>query len=273
MHYGITLPNVYNFAEPHLLADLAHTAEEAGWDGVFLWDTLHYLADGQPVAEAWISLTAMAMRTRRVKLGTMVTAPTRRRPQKLAREAVTLDHVSNGRFILGVGIGDIEDKGFTHFGEVLDAKQRAGMLDESLEIIQGLWSGEPFSYSGKYYQVDEIQFLPTPLQKPRIPIWVAGTWPNKGPMKRAARWDGVHVFSSPEGIAPVKRFMDEHHTAGAPFDIVVSVPLFEAARNAQARAALREAEQGGATWLLEFVMPNQDVDAVYAALRQGPPSL
>lgn len=283
MRYGLTLPNMGIYGDARLLADLANLAEGAGWDGFFLWDTLNYDADNVPVADTWVALAAVAMQTKQIKIGTMVATPTRRRPWKMARETVTLDHLSNGRLILTVGAGDIGDKGFTHFGEVTDAKKRARLLDESLEILQGLWSGQPFSHDGEHYSISEITFLPPPVQTPRIPIWVAGVWPRKGPMSRAARWDGVNPVTladdgdlgglTPAQVKELKTFMGEHRTSNAPFDIVVSGPVFDAARDEQAKATIRAYADAGATWCLANVGPQKDLDALRASIQQGPPRL
>src|SRR5438874_7981131 len=145
MQYGLTFP----WVDPRTFAELAHEAEAIGWDGVFYWDgiSIHEL----PIYDPWVALAGAAMRTERVRLGTMLTPLSRRRPWKLARETVTLDHLSNGRLVLGVGLGGFGEMSFTHFGEVTDGRQRAQMLDESLDILAGLWSGEPFSYRGKHY--------------------------------------------------------------------------------------------------------------------------
>src|SRR4051812_49410378 len=189
MRYGLEIPNGGECADPHFLAELASLAEQAGWDGIFLEDYIcYYDAPDSPTCDPWVALAGMAVHTQRIRLGTMVTPLSRRRPWKLARETVTLDHLSNGRLILGVGLGGFGEKSFTHFREVTDGKQRAEMLDESLDILAGLWSGRPFSYNGKHYSVDEVTFLPQPVQQPRIPIWVGGGWPKKGPMQRAAHW-------------------------------------------------------------------------------------
>src|SRR5215469_13561642 len=248
MRFGLTFPNVGAYGDARRLAELADLAEEAGWDGFFVWDTLHYQADENAVCDPWIALAAVAMRTQRIKIGTMVAAPTRRRPWKMARETTTLDHLSLGRLIFGVGAGDGSDRGFSDFGEERDVKKRARLLDESLEILQGLWSGQPFSYDGEHYHIKEIAFLPSPVQTPRIPIWIGGMWPRKGPMERAARYDGVNAFTkhddgtfgdlTPAEIHQLKRFMDEHHTASTPFDIVTGARVFDAVDDEQARALL-----------------------------------
>ena len=146
MQYALNLPNGGNWSDPRTLAELAQLAEESGWDGVFLEDYIVWQSQQNvPTYDPWIALAAMAMQTKRVRLGTNVTPLARRRPWKVAREAVTLDHLSNGRFILGVGLGDTgesvgSDISFTNFREVTDAKQRAQMLDEALDVIVGLWS-------------------------------------------------------------------------------------------------------------------------------------
>jgi alkanesulfonate monooxygenase SsuD/methylene tetrahydromethanopterin reductase-like flavin-dependent oxidoreductase (luciferase family) len=281
--YGVTLPNMGRYSDARTLSDLARVAEEAGWDGFFLWDTLHYQAEEQPVCDPWIALAAIAMRTERIKIGTMVAAPTRRRPWKLARETVTLDHLSQGRLILGVGAGDGSDRGFTYFGEERDARQRAKVLDESLAILQGLWSGQPFSYSGEYYHIQEITFLPPPVQVPRIPIWIGGMWPRKGPMSRAAHLDGINAFTkrddgtfgdlTPAEIQHLKRFMEEHRTTPTPFDIVTGGRVFDAVHDEQARALLRAHAAAGTTWCLENIWPQRDFDGVRASIQQGPPQL
>ena len=157
MHYGLVMSHLGRYSDPRLLVDLAHVAEEARWDGFFLPDTMHfgsYLhAEAGPTTDPWIALAAIATQTERINIGLQVVAVPRRRPWKLARETVALDHLSRGRFILGVGIGAVFDRGFEAFGEETDLKKRAKMLDESLAILQGLWSGQPFSYQGEHYQV------------------------------------------------------------------------------------------------------------------------
>jgi len=287
MHYGLVLPNIGKYSDARVLAELAHTAEEAGWDGFFLPDTLHFGSYSDTEAgltcDPWMTLAAIAMRTKRIKIGLLVAAVPRRRPWKMARETVTLDHISQGRFILGVGIGAVFDRGFEAFGEEMDIKKRAGMLDESLAILEGLWSGKPFSYSGQYYHVQKITFVPKPVQAPRIPIWVAGIWPRKGPMERAARFDGVYPVTltasgiptqlTSTDIVQLKRWMNERRTDSSPFDIVANGPVFNAIQDAQARAELQSIVGAGATWCLQNIQAEQDIDAVRASILQGLPSL
>jgi alkanesulfonate monooxygenase SsuD/methylene tetrahydromethanopterin reductase-like flavin-dependent oxidoreductase (luciferase family) len=183
MRYGFVIPT----GDPRTIADLARQLEEHGWDGAFYWDGIALDSQwdnvGGHVYDPWVVMAAMAMRTEQVRLGAIVTPPSRRRPWKLARETMTLDHLSGGRLVVPVGLGAINT--FGDVGEVIDRKVRAAMLDESLEILTRLWSGEPFSFSGEHYQVGEMAFRPAPVQRPRPPIWVVAAWPRPRSMARA----------------------------------------------------------------------------------------
>jgi len=193
MKFGIYLPNFGPFGYARVIADLAREAESAGWDGFFLWDHIATHDDdgvSLPHTDPWVALTAAAMQTTSIILGTTVTPLPRRRPHKLARETVTLDRLSSGRLILSVGIG-LGKREWDHLGEETDLRSRGRMLDEGLEILAGLWSGEPFQFDGDHYHIEQAQFLPPPFQQPRIPVWVGGEWPNKRPFRRMARWDGM----------------------------------------------------------------------------------
>ena len=192
MRYAISIPNFGEWADPRTLVGLARDAEASGWDGFFLWDHIRFSATPLPVQDPWILLAAIATVTERMTIGPMVTPLPRRRPWIVARQAVSLDHLSGGRTMLGVGIGEPIDVELSAFGEEDDVKVRAAMLDEALTILDGLWSGEEFSFTGAHYQLAPMTFLPQPVQRPRIPIIVAGTWPNRGPIRRAVRWDGMH---------------------------------------------------------------------------------
>ncbi len=264
----------------HALADLAMQAESVGWDGFFIEDYItHWSAPDAPTFDPWICLAAMAMATKRMRLGAMVTPLSRRRPWKVAREAVTLDHLSNGRMILGVGLGGLHDPlNFDRFSEVVDPLQRAEMLDEALEIITGLWSGEWFSYQGKHYQVGEVRFQPTPVQKPRIPIWVGGGYPNKGPLWRAARWDGTCMYKEnhgqgwldmmPEDVHALKSFVESQQPGNPAYDICVGgrarLPDWE-----QDRQHIRSVAQAGATWWMEFIEPTS-LEKARQGILHGP---
>ena len=187
MRYGIVLTT----GDPRVAADLAADAEDAGWDGVFTFDAISI--GSLPLFDPWIVLAAVAMRTTRVTLGAMVFAPARRRPWTLARQAISLDILSNGRLVLPVGLGTLDDAGFGNVGEPTSAAVRARRLDETLTILDGLQSGEPFAFEGEQYRFGPMTFLPRPVQRPRIPVWVVGAWPHERSMRRAAGWDGIVV--------------------------------------------------------------------------------
>jgi len=230
------------------------------------------------VADPWVALAVMAMSTERIRLGPMVTPIPRRHPWKLARETVTLDRLSAGRLLLGVGLGGFQSEEFEAFGEEGDPKVRAAKLDEGLEVLTGLWSGEPFSYSGKHYQVKEVHFIPPPVQQPRIPIWVAGTWPIKAPFRRAARWDGVVPTNrdvdkplTPAEIRDIVAYVKEHRASDAPFDVGHGgqTPGRDAAEDAEIVAPYAEA---GVTWWLEARLPwVSPLAEVRERIRKGPP--
>ena len=219
-----TCPPATNSADPRALAELAREAEQAGWDGFFIWDHV-VLGPSERVLDPWVGLAAVAMVTERIRIGTMVTPIPRRRPWKLARETATLDRLSNGRLTLGVGIG-LGAKEWDDLGEETSPKARGEMLDEALQVLTGLWSGETFSFEGKYYQVKNARFLPTPVQA-HIPIWVGGFWPKKAPMRRAARYDGVYPLfrrmagSRKAGVfKEAVAFVRAQQPAAQPFDIL-----------------------------------------------------
>jgi alkanesulfonate monooxygenase SsuD/methylene tetrahydromethanopterin reductase-like flavin-dependent oxidoreductase (luciferase family) len=282
MKFGIYLPNFGPYGNARVLSELAMQAEKAGWDGFFIWDHINrYWATD--VADAWVALSAIAVRTERLRIGALITALPRRRPWKVAREAATLDQLSNGRLVLGVGLGSSggADVEWANFGEEMDLKKRAGMLDEGLEIVKGLWSGEPFAFEGKYYQVKESQFLPRPVQSPRIPVWVAGNWPNKAPFRRMARWDGMVPQTNPtvdENITDLREAIQFTHAlrkTNDPFDVAYSAPPAKAAEQS------KEYEAAGVTWLLVQLYPQHfggamqgdwPLDAMQAYMAAGPKS-
>jgi alkanesulfonate monooxygenase SsuD/methylene tetrahydromethanopterin reductase-like flavin-dependent oxidoreductase (luciferase family) len=276
MQYAINLPPFGALADARALAGLAREAEDAGWDGFFIWDHIH-TEPSMPLADPWVALTAMALATERIRLGALVTPLPRRRPWKLAREAVTLDHLSRGRLIVGVGSGgDNWFHEYSTLGETLDDKTRAAMLDEGLDVLTGLWSGEPFSYAGQHYTVRDAQFLPRPLQTPRIPIWVAGIWPNKAPLRRAARWDGICPgvaghFIRPDEIREIVAYIQQHRTTDAPFDVVAAGYVGEMPSE-EAADLLRRHAAAGVTWWQESFWWTDTPDLVRERIRQGPPS-
>ncbi len=280
MKYGLTFPNFGQFFDPRVLADLARMAEEAGWDGFFLWD--HMLFDGRarPIADPWVALAAIAEATSRIRIGTLVTPLARRRPWKLARETVSLDHLSGGRLTLGVGLGAPSEVEFGRFGEDPDPIVRGEKLDEALEVLTGLWTGEPFQFQGRHFQVEEVVFEPSPLQDPRIPIWVAGVWPHKRPFRRAARWDGLFplvrtkegMFGSPtpRDLGEMMAYLEPHRKTSGPFDVVVGG---EVAREDPDKASrmLGAFAEAGTTWWLQGPGDDEDLDYMRALIPQGPP--
>jgi alkanesulfonate monooxygenase SsuD/methylene tetrahydromethanopterin reductase-like flavin-dependent oxidoreductase (luciferase family) len=277
MHYGIYLASVGETGGPLLLAELAHEAEEEGWEGVFIWD---HIGGPQIAADPWVALTAMAMRTRSVKLGPIVTPVARRRPWKLARETVSLDHLSGGRLILGVGLGWGAEE-FSTFGEDGDPRARAEKLDEGLAVLAGLWSGEPFSYGGKHYRVEDTCFLPRPLQSPHIPIWPCGAWTRyRAPFRRAARWDGVIAIADPganRAICPnevraIRAYMQQHRATDDPFDVTVILWSDGNHSPAEQEETMRYAEAGVTWWLEDLSAERFPLEEARERLRKGPPA-
>lgn len=277
MRFGFIIP-CGDVAE---IAELAHEAEDAGWDGVFYWDGIH-IADMGPMWDPWVTLAAMALRTERIRLGAILTPLSRRRPWKVARETVTVDHLSHGRLILPVGLGALDDGGFSRVNEVTERRARAERLDESLDILTGLWTGRPFAYHGKHYQVEEMTFQPPPIQTPRIPIWVAGLWPAPRSMERVIRYDGLlpskrepdGAFGevTPDDLRAMRAFVAERRTLATPFDIVMEgeTPGDDPAR---AAAIVRPFAEAGATWWTEAMWSARDIAPIRARILQGPPRL
>jgi probable F420-dependent oxidoreductase len=277
MRFAMYVPNFGTFGSVQTLSELAQAAERAGWDGFFLWDHLLPDADSAhgPVADPWVALTAIAGATNHLRLGPIVTPLPRRRPWKVAREAVTLDHFSNGRLILGVGIGGDWWREYSAVGEAADTKLHGAMLDEGLDVLTGLWTGTPFSYHGTHYTIQDAHFLPPPRQSPRIPIWVAGVWPGTRPFRRAARWDGVCPIGrtgalSPEDIRQMRASIESHRTATAAFDIVLSGRAHEWSR-AESSAKVADYAAAGVTWWLESCWADVALTDVRAIIDRGPP--
>ena len=278
MRFGLDLTIFGELADPALLAELAAEAEAAGWDGFFLWD--HVATEHDPlVTDPWIALTAAAARTTRIRLGPMVTPLPRRRVTKLARETVALDHLSGGRLILGVGLGANDELEFADFGETGDRRIRAAILDESLELLDLLWSGQPVDYQGQHLRVRSAPFLPRPLQRPRIPVWVAGTWPYQRPMRRAAAWDGAFPLKvgegfeyqmTPDELREVIDFVTPLRAGEGPYDIV-HAGLLSGERELDRSRTQRYAE-AGVTWWLEHIYPGRmSLDEIRRFIAVGPP--
>jgi alkanesulfonate monooxygenase SsuD/methylene tetrahydromethanopterin reductase-like flavin-dependent oxidoreductase (luciferase family) len=281
MRYAVNLPNFAEYADVRTVAGLAADAEAAGWDGFFVWDHMVWSRKvALPVADPWIVLAAVALATERLRLGPMVTPLARRRPWKVARETVTLDHLSGGRLILGVGLGTPAEDEFGAFGEPTEAATRAARLDEGLEVLTRLWSGERVSFQGEHYRVDEVAFLPAPVQQPRIPVFVAGVWPRRAPLRRAARFDGVVPLKVGEEelvmleageLAELLAVVGAERPGGGPFEVMVGgrTPGDDPAA---ARAVVEPLAEAGMTWWTEELEPRRgDLHAMRERIRQGPP--
>ena len=247
MKRGLYLAPFDELADPGLLANLARRAESRGWEGLFLWDRVVYPPESRPVADPWVALSAIACATETIRLGPMVTPLSRRRVQKVARETVSLDLLSRGRLTLGVGLGNVQD--LEPFGEAVDPRERARVLDEGLSRLNELWCGG---------------FRPLPVQRPRIPVWVAANWPHRRPVERASRWDGLFPIDLP-GPEALSQLAEQIRQARAgsedPFDLVVEVPP---GADVGAWAA------AGATWVLTSIEPQPDEVDIREVIEAGP---
>lgn len=263
MRYGICLANIGTYADPRVSVRVAHAAEASGWDGLFIWDHLAFVW-GPPAADPWIVLAAIASATERIRLGTAVTPVARRRPQVLANQVATLDVLSQGRVVFGAGLGGSQSE-FGKFGEPTDAKVRASMLDEGLDVLRRLWSGEEVTHHGDHYTVEGVKLAPTPVQD-HLPIWIGGNRPPS--LRRAARWDGwVADSADPTGMTlSPDEVANSIRSIGRGSDYVVAV-LGE-----QDRGDPAAYERAGATWWLENVHDLRgSPDEMLALVKSGPP--
>ncbi len=278
MKFGVTLPITGVDGDVRKLAEYAALAEKCGWDAVWVEDYIvSFYGPKLPVFDSWLAMTAAALATKKIRIAITVTPLARRRPWKVAREAVTLDHLSNGRLILGVGVGMSEDASFVNFREEADVKVRSEMLDEALEILAGLWSAKPFHFEGKHYQVAETTFFPPPVQKPRIPIWIGGGWPRKRFIARATRYDGACPFKidakgemamlNSDDVREMKATL-EAGRKNRPLDIIVGGATGGLSKRA-ATAKIKEMTDAGATWWSEFGMGTGA--QLRKRIQQGPP--
>lgn len=265
VNWGFWLPAFDELADPRVIARLAAEAEEHGWHGFFLWDHVAWDAPVVRVADPWICLAAAATATRTLRLGPMATPVARRRPAKLARETAALDLLSGGRVTFGAGLGsDAYGGEFARFGEQTDARVRAEMLDEALDVLAAAWSGRPVRHRGRHYAVDGVAFAPTPVQE-RVPVWIAGRAGLPRPLRRAARFDGYFPtgLEDPAQLAEIREELAGLRAeAGTPYDI--AVPVRPGADPSGYVAA-------GATWCLtEFEPDELTLDRVRGVLRDGP---
>ncbi len=264
MKYALYLAPFNALADPRIVMDIAAAAEASGWDGLFLWD--HVLRPPQEsldIADPWVTLAAVATCTSSLTIGPMVTPVTRRRPQKLAREATTLDHLSNGRLVLGLGLGVDSGRELSGFGEVVDLRLRAQRLDEGAELLTLLWSGEVVTFRGEHFVADDVVFLPRPVQQPRIPLWFAARTDALAPIRRAARYDGLFPIDLDE--ARYRRMIDavaEHRGSLDGFDIAVL---------AEPGSAVPRWAADTATWAMHDFGPQTTADEVIRVATAGPP--
>jgi alkanesulfonate monooxygenase SsuD/methylene tetrahydromethanopterin reductase-like flavin-dependent oxidoreductase (luciferase family) len=245
---GLYLAPFDELADPRTLVDLAVRADERGWNGFFLWDHILYRPPVHAVGDPWIGLSAVAARTERLRLGPLVTPLSRRRAHKVARETATLDHLSKGRLILGVGLGSNHNDELERFGEVVDARERSNLLDHALGRLTEFWAGE---------------FEPRPVQKPRIPVWVAARWPHRRPLRRAARWDGIFPIElpAPEALAElVGEIAEQRGDDRKPFDVAVDL---------EPGAELDPWQRAGATWILTDFGPQPRAAHVRDVIDHG----
>ncbi|MFI8523506.1 LLM class flavin-dependent oxidoreductase [Promicromonospora sukumoe] len=298
----MNVPNFGDFADPRAVATVARAAEDAGWDGMFVWDHVVHRKEsrrGQPFGDPWMLLTAAALATSTIRLGTLVTPVARRRPEQLARQVATLDVLSGGRVVFGAGLGGPVEDEFGSFGDETDPVVLAEKLDEGLGLLARYWAGERVDHDGLHYRVRDVEILPATAQRPRPPVWVGGFWPARRPFRRAARWDGVvPLFASGHGVPPtpgevreVTGYVTEHRAAqgsssgvlpsdgavssGAvgPFEVVVGgLTTPEAAADVVGPLA-----EAGATWWDERgLYESPDLYSLPAVLRRveaGPPRL
>lgn len=252
------------FTAPAILVEVAVEAEAAGWDGVFLWDHLQFeVGAGLPIHDPWVLLGAMAGATERVALGTMVTPLARRRPQVVAKHVMTLDHLSGGRAVLGVGLGSPPDADFAAFGDDDDPRRRAVVLDDHLGAVAAMLAGGPVTYDGPHVHI-HAEMLPGTVRRPRPPIWVAAIAPNRRPLARAARWDGVIPLAIPTGFMTPDEVAAYLEGVDRPdgWDVVAPRAPDVAADDYAAM---------GATWLVDSVWPEGDwLDDLRSRVRRGP---
>jgi alkanesulfonate monooxygenase SsuD/methylene tetrahydromethanopterin reductase-like flavin-dependent oxidoreductase (luciferase family) len=271
MKFGFVFPG----GTPQEAIEFAKEAETYGWDGFFVWEPVYGI-------DPWVTLGGIAAQTQRIKIGTLLTPPSRRRPWKLASEALTVDLLSGGRMILSVGMGAV-DTGFESMGEITDRKNRAELLDESIDILTGLWGGQPFIYEGKHYQLDEFTFVhqpPAPVQQPRIPIWVVGAWGWPRSMQRVLKCDGIlptiinknraFIDLTPDHIRQIKAFVDDNRQLDSPFDIIVE-NTSPGDDHSTAVAKVQSWVDAGATWWIESMWTETDSEKWHYRIRQGPP--
>jgi alkanesulfonate monooxygenase SsuD/methylene tetrahydromethanopterin reductase-like flavin-dependent oxidoreductase (luciferase family) len=243
MRFGLSVPP---FTDPAVVVGWARAAETSGWDGFFLWDHLSW--DGTvDVHDPWVLLGAIATQTSRLRIGTMVTPVSRRRPQVLAKHLTTLDHLSGGRVTVGIGLGDPPDLDFSDFGDEPSYAVRGAITDEALSVLGDLLDSGRSELHGDHLDVTG-SLRPPPVQRPRVPIWIAGRHPSTRPLARAKRWDGYAPLL-PETLTPpeIAAYVGDPPRDG--WDLVV--PWWET-------GTVEEYAAAGVTWLMQSTWPHDE---------------
>ena len=274
MKYGFVLSK----GTPVEVLRLAIEAEDAGWDGVFTWDAISI--GETPVYDPWVMMGAIAGSTERVTIGAMILPLARRRPWKVVKEAVTIDHLSDGRLVLPVALGIPDDAGFHAVNtDSTDRKERAERLDEALEILELGQTGETFSFRGKHFQVSDMVLRPRPVQE-RIPVWSVAGWPHEKSLARAARWDGIIPVDmspgkdpftpvQPDALREIVAWCQAHREAGRPFDVVLEGKT----ENAEDTDYVGSVAEAGATWFIESRWDDEETaESLLERIRMGPPT-
>ncbi|WP_081830337.1 LLM class flavin-dependent oxidoreductase [Rhodococcus sp. UNC363MFTsu5.1] len=263
MRHAIYVPLFGALADPHAITDIAQAAENSGWDGLFVWDHVLSPIPGEwEIADPWVVLAAAAAVTNRIKLGPMVTPLPRRRVIKLARETVTLDHLSRGRLIVGLGAGSDAGREYSAFGDVADPRQRGRALDEGAEVLAALWAGETVTHRGLLV-AEEVHIRPRPVQQPRIPLWF-GTERTVGPpIERAGRYDGIFPLETDAaGVARIVERVETVRGSSGTFDIAVV---------ARPGVDLEALSIAGATWAMHAFWPGHTPEQVLRVIDRGTP--
>lgn len=264
MRHAIYVPPFGQLADPHAIVDIACATEQAGWDGFFLWDhVLIPVAGDWEISDPWVALAAAAVATRQIRLGPMVTALPRRRVIKLARETVTLDRLCRGRLVLGLGIGSDRGREYSAFGDDPDPRRLGQALDEGVEVLTGLWSGNTVTHHGAP-MVDDVSVVPGPVQQPRIPLWFGTERTTGKPIERAAKFDGIFPLNvDADGVRRIAENVETIRGNRTGFDIaVVAVPGDD----------LDSYRAAGATWAMHAFWPGHRPDQVLRAINRGKPS-
>lgn len=271
MKHGISIATLGKYADPRPVVELARAAEVAGWEGLFVWDHLAF-AWGVPSGDPWVILSAVAQATSRLRIGTAVTPLARRRPQVLANTVATLDLLSDGRVVLGAGLGGVAEE-FAAFGEPAAPGIRARQLDESLDLINRLMAGESISHQGESFTIENVTLAPLPMQRPRVPIWIGGESPPA--LRRAARWDGwvavgdnesAEMIKTPEQIAQAVGTIRGHRATPLPFEVALTGVSAAGERDLFAGFAA-----AGVTWWLESLHGFRgDFDFLMRRVLAGP---